>query len=62
MIVMIYFGIITVIDLEHRLILHPTSLVGAMLGFFVGTYIHSRTDGLLIGTGSLYWEGCLGLA
>ena len=32
MVVLIYFGIITVIDLEHRLILHPTSLAGAVLG------------------------------
>src|SRR5678816_4800405 len=51
MIVIIYFGIITVIDLEHRLILHPTSLVGAVLGLVVGTYIHSRTSGLLLGVG-----------
>jgi len=51
MIVLIYFGIIIVIDLEHRLILHPTSLVGAVLGLIVGTYIHSRINdnGILIG-------------
>ncbi len=42
MIVLIYFGIITVIDLEHRLILHPTSLAGAVLGLIVGTFIHSQ--------------------
>src|ERR1051325_10750781 len=41
MIVIIYFGIITVIDLEHRLILHPTSIVGAALGLVLGTYIHT---------------------
>ena len=40
-IVLIYFGIITVIDLEHRLILHSTSLVGAVLGLIVGTYIYN---------------------
>ena len=44
MIVIIYFGIITVIDLEHRLILFPTSIVGAVLGLIVGTYIHSRIN------------------
>ena len=38
--ILIYFGIITVIDLEHRLILHPTSLVGAVLGLITGTYIY----------------------
>lgn len=50
MIVIIYFGIITVIDLEHRLILHPTSIVGAVLGLIVGTYLHTRINhSLLIG-------------
>jgi leader peptidase (prepilin peptidase)/N-methyltransferase len=51
MLVLVYFGIIIVIDLEHRLILHPTSLVGAVLGFIVGTYIHSRigNQGILLG-------------
>lgn len=39
-IILIYFGIITVIDLEHRLILHPTSLFGAILGLGVGTYLY----------------------
>src|SRR4026207_324257 len=39
-IVLIYFGIITVIDLEHRLILHPTSMFGAALGLIVGTYLY----------------------
>src|SRR5215211_7659521 len=57
-IVLIYFGIITVIDLEHRLILHPTSIVGAVLGLIVGTYIHSRTNGLLLGS-VLSLLGCL---
>ena len=62
MIVLIYFGIITVIDLEHRLILHPTSLVGAVLGLIVGTYIHSRIDqnGLLIGASKSLLGGLFG--
>ena len=60
MIVLIYFGIITVIDLEHRLILHPTSVVGAVLGLIVGTYIHSRTDGLLGGIGNSLFGGLFG--
>jgi leader peptidase (prepilin peptidase)/N-methyltransferase len=60
MIVLIYFGIITVIDLEHRLILHPTSLVGAILGLVVGTYIHSRADGLLGGIGKSLLGGLFG--
>jgi prepilin signal peptidase PulO-like enzyme (type II secretory pathway) len=60
MIVLVYFGIITVIDLEHRLILHPTSLVGAVLGFVVGTSIHSRADGLLLGAGKSLLGGLFG--
>jgi prepilin signal peptidase PulO-like enzyme (type II secretory pathway) len=56
MLVLIYFAIITVIDLEHRLILHPTSLFGALLGLLVGTLIHSRADGLLVGCSAL--ESC----
>jgi leader peptidase (prepilin peptidase)/N-methyltransferase len=48
MIVIVYFGIITVIDLEHRLILFPTSVVGAGLGLIVGTYIHSRINHSLV--------------
>ena len=31
-----YFGVVLVIDLEHRLILHPVSLAGAVLGLVVG--------------------------
>ncbi|MGB8981679.1 MAG: prepilin peptidase [Anaerolineales bacterium] len=45
LIVLIYFGIITVIDLEHRLILHPTSVFGAILGLLVGTTIDMRLHG-----------------
>jgi len=60
MIVLVYFGIITVIDLEHRLILHPTSLVGAALGLLVGTLIHSRANGLLAGIGLSLLGGVFG--
>ena len=49
LIVLTYFGIIIVIDLEHRLILHPTSKFGAVLGLVVGTYLYSKHDGLLTG-------------
>lgn len=36
LILLIYFGIIFVIDMEHRLILHPTSIFGSFLGLVVG--------------------------
>jgi len=62
MLVLIYFGIIIIIDLEHRLILHPTSLAGAILGLIVGTYIHSRinANGILIGVGKSLLGGVVG--
>ncbi len=33
---LLYFTTVLIIDLEHRLILHPTSIVGAFLGLGVG--------------------------
>lgn len=40
MILIIYLGVVFVIDAEHRLILHPTSIVGSILTFGLGTYTH----------------------
>jgi leader peptidase (prepilin peptidase)/N-methyltransferase len=62
MLVLVYFGIITIIDLEHRLILHPTSLAGAVLGFLVGTYIHGYVlgNGPLLGAGRSLLGGLFG--
>ena len=60
MLVIVYFAIITVIDLEHRLILFPTSVAGALLGLIVGTSIHSRADGLLLGAGKSLLGGLFG--
>ena len=59
-IVLIYFAIITVIDLEHRLILHPTSLAGAALGMIVGTFIYSRKYALLGSVGMSLLGGLAG--
>jgi prepilin signal peptidase PulO-like enzyme (type II secretory pathway) len=60
MIILIYFGIITIIDLEHRLILHPTSLFGAALGVIVGTYIYSKKFSLLASVGQSLLGGLIG--
>jgi leader peptidase (prepilin peptidase) / N-methyltransferase len=60
MIVLIYFSIITVIDLEHRLILHPTSLAGAVLGLIVGTFIYSKKFSLLGSLGQSVLGGLIG--
>ena len=60
MVVLVYFAVITVIDFEHRLILHPTSLFGAVLGLIVGTVIHSKVDGILLGAGKSLLGGLIG--
>lgn len=52
-ILIIYFGVVFVIDMEHRLILHPTSIFGALLGLIVGTVSHGIRDTLLGGLGGL---------
>ena len=58
-----YFGLVAVIDLEHRLVLHPVSIFGAFLGAAIGIGLHgvSRTlIGGVVGFGfmlALYWLG-----
>ena len=36
MILLAYFGVVVLIDLEYRLIMHPVSIFGAVLGLIVG--------------------------
>ncbi len=36
MVVLAYFGVVVLIDLEYRLIMHPVSIFGAALGLLVG--------------------------
>jgi leader peptidase (prepilin peptidase)/N-methyltransferase len=45
----IYLCLVFVIDLEHRLILHPVSLIGAVLGLVIGTYLHGLVTTLIGG-------------
>lgn len=52
-VLILYFGIVLVIDIEHRLILHPTSIFGALLGLLVGTLAHGIVPTLLGGLGGL---------
>lgn len=60
-----YFGVVGVIDIEHRLILHPVSLFGVGLGAVYGLWLHGWQTTLLGGaTGFLimlilYWLGGL---
>ena len=65
MVWLIYFGVIIVIDLEHRLILHPVSWFGAVLGLATGVWLHgwlSTLVGGVVGFGAMlafYWLGIL---
>jgi prepilin signal peptidase PulO-like enzyme (type II secretory pathway) len=47
LLLIVYFGVIFVIDLEHRLILHQTSIFGALLGLIIGTVAHGIGPTLL---------------
>ena len=49
MLLLTYFGVVMIIDLEHRLILHPVSWVGAALCLGVGWYLHGLIPTLLGG-------------
>jgi len=49
MLLLLYFGVVVVIDVEHRLILHPVSLVGALLGLGVGIWAHGMQSTLIGG-------------
>lgn len=46
---LVYLALVFVIDLEHRLILHPVSLAGAALGLVVGIQVHGLQVALLGG-------------
>ena len=62
---LMYFGIVIVIDLEHRLILHPVSWLGAVLGLATGVWLHGWLSTLIggaVGFGIMlvfYWLGIL---
>jgi leader peptidase (prepilin peptidase)/N-methyltransferase len=65
LIVMVYFGIVVIIDLEHHLIMHPVSIFGSILGLVVGIQLHGvliTLIGGLAGFGAmlvLYFLGAL---
>lgn len=40
LVVIAYLSLVAVIDFEHRLILHPVSISGAILGIFIGSWQH----------------------
>ncbi len=48
-ILLVYFGLVVVIDTEHRLILHVISLTGALISLGVGVWLHGWGDTLIGG-------------
>jgi leader peptidase (prepilin peptidase)/N-methyltransferase len=65
LVLMIYFGIVVIIDLEHHLIMHPVSIFGSILGLVIGIQLHGlliTAIGGLAGFGAmlaLYFLGAL---
>lgn len=59
LLVLTYFGVVIVIDIEHRLILHPVSIAGAILGMTVGIVAHGFRTTLLGGIAGLAIMGTL---
>jgi prepilin signal peptidase PulO-like enzyme (type II secretory pathway) len=65
MLLLTYFLVVIVIDLEHRLILHPTSIIGALLALSIGFWQQGIATTLLGGLGGfgimliLYFLGVL---
>lgn len=49
LILLFYFGLITIIDIEHRLILHITSFLGLIIGLGIGIYLHGLLATILGG-------------
>jgi leader peptidase (prepilin peptidase)/N-methyltransferase len=49
LVVLTYFGIIVVIDIEYRLIMHPVSIVGIIIGLVVGIYMNGVSETLIGG-------------
>lgn len=61
---MVFFGVVMVIDIEHRLILHPVSAVGAVMGLFTGIWLHGLRSTLIggaVGFGSMLAFYLLGI-
>jgi prepilin signal peptidase PulO-like enzyme (type II secretory pathway) len=57
MFLFLYFGVVVVIDMEHRLILHPVSWTGAILCFSAGLLLHGWLPTLIggvVGFGIMY--------
>ena len=64
-VIWVYFGVVAVIDIELKLILHPVSIAGAVIGLAVGIYLHGLGSTLIGGAAGygimllLYWLGAV---
>jgi leader peptidase (prepilin peptidase)/N-methyltransferase len=58
-----YLALVTVIDIEHRVILHEVSIAGALIGLVLGSWLHGLPLTLLggaAGFGAMYMLFALG--
>ena len=46
---MLYFVIVVVMDMEYRVVLHPISISGGIIGLIFGTWLHGFPNSLLGG-------------
>ena len=49
LILLVFFGVVVVIDIEHRLILHPVSIAGSILSLGIGWSLHGWQSTLIGG-------------
>jgi leader peptidase (prepilin peptidase) / N-methyltransferase len=57
---LVFLTIVLVMDLEHRLILHQISWIGAFLGLVIGTVMHSHGTTFLAGLWNTLLGGAFG--
>jgi leader peptidase (prepilin peptidase)/N-methyltransferase len=63
-ILLVYLGTVIIIDIEHHLILHPVSLMGAFLGLWIGIPLHgfgATILGGMVGFGAMLSFYVLGI-
>lgn len=56
LVLLLFFGLVAIIDLEYRLILHPVSIGGAILGAGIGIWTHGLSRTVI---GGLAGFGCM---
>ncbi|MBN2257789.1 MAG: prepilin peptidase [Anaerolineaceae bacterium] len=40
MVILAYLGLVIIIDMEHRIVMHPVSIAGALIGLAIGSWQH----------------------